>query len=120
MGVIAVVLPIAITVVGVWYVRDFKSSISNMSSQVFDVMEIVDVLSSQENSSSEENSPSEENSADEEDSPSEEDDKHDRPVIAGVLRRELERLQRSARWLIGGVVGVGVVATAALLVAIFG
>ena len=45
MGVIAVALPFAITVVGVWYVRDFKSSINNLSSQYFDVMEIVDALS---------------------------------------------------------------------------
>lgn len=99
MGVIAVALPFAITVVGVWYVRDFKSSINNLSSQYFDVMEIVDALSGEGN--------------DEQDLP-----EQDRPVIAGVLRRELERLRKSVRWLAGGVVGVGAIATAALLVAI--
>ena len=99
MGVIAVALPFAITIVGVWYVRDFRGRIDNLNTQYFDVMEIVDVLSNDEDAPH--------------DLP-----EQDRPVVAGVLRREFERLQNTARRLLGGIVTVGVLSLAALLVAV--
>ena len=49
MGVIAVALPFVIIVVGFVYVREFQNSISNMRSQVYDVMELVDAFSPEEN-----------------------------------------------------------------------
>ena len=99
MGVIAVALPFVIIVVGFVYVREFQNSISNMRSQVYDVMELVDAFSPEEYDE-------------------QEADEQSRLVVAGVLRQDLERLSSSVRWLVRGVFGVGAVAVAALVGAI--